>query len=500
VASPKSSSTTNQQRVSTGCAGLDDILGGGVPRNHLYLIEGDPGTGKTTLALQFLLAGAAAGEKGIYITLSESPEELAEVAESHNWLLDGISLVEMAPHNSGSIAEDEYTVFHPSDVELGDTIKSVLDRVESLNPTRVVFDSLSELRMLARESLRYRRQILALKRYFAGKDTTVLLLDDRTAEGNDLQLQSIAHGVIMLYGIEREYGAKRRRLEIRKMRGSRFREGFHDFTIEKGGVEVYPRLVAAEHRPHMHSALVRSGVKELDELFSGGIDSGTSTLLIGPAGTGKSTVALHYAYAAALRGENAAVYTFDETLQTMFKRCGGLGINLPEQMEKGRLTIEQVDPAELSPGEFVTRVRRSVTERNASVIVIDSLNGFMNAMPGEEFLILQLHEMLSFLNQQGVATIMTMAQHGMLGSTMNSPADVSYIADSVLLFRFYEALGAIHKALSVVKKRSGGHESSIRELSFLPGGIKVGAPLKEFHGVLTGVPSPLFRAEQGKPK
>ncbi len=485
------SSTSNVRLLSTGCAGLDDILGGGLTRNHLYLIEGDPGTGKTTLALQFLLEGVAAGEKGIYITLSESPKELDEVAESHNWSLDGVSLVEMAPHTSGSIAEDEYTVFHPSDVELGDTVKSILDRVEALNPSRVVFDSLSELRMLARESLRYRRQILGLKRYFAGKDCTVLLLDDRTAEGNDLQLQSIAHGVVMLHNLEREFGSKRRRLEVRKMRGSRFREGFHDYTIEKGGVQVYPRLVAAEHRPPMELAVVQSGIKELDDLFSGGIDFGTSTLLIGPAGSGKSTVALQYAYAAALRGQHAAVFTFDETLQTLFRRCETLGMDLSEQVRRGRLTVEQVDPAELSPGEFVTRVRGCVTTKDARVIVIDSLNGFLNAMPGEAFLILQLHEMLSFLNQQGVATIMTMAQHGMLGNTMTSPVDVSYIADSVLLFRFYEADGAIHKALSVVKKRSGSHESSIRELSFSSRGITVGRPLKDLHGVLTGVPSPL---------
>jgi circadian clock protein KaiC len=490
-----SSSARNDRHISTGCAGLDDILGGGLTRNHLYLIEGDPGTGKTTLALQFLLAGVAAGEQGIYITLSESPKELTEVAESHNWSLDGISLLEMAPHNSGTIAEDEYTVFHPSDVELGDTVKSVLERVEAHNPTRVVFDSLSELRMLARESLRYRRQILALKRYFAGKDTTVLLLDDRTAEGNDLQLQSIAHGVIMLHSLERDFGAKRRRLEVRKMRGSRFREGFHDYTIEKGGVQVYPRLVAAEHRPSVELSSVQSGIKELDDLLYGGIDFGTSTLLIGPAGSGKSTIALQYAYAAALRGQHAAVFTFDETLQTLFRRCETLGMNLTEQVGQGKLMVEQVDPAELSPGEFVTRVRGCVTRKDTRVVVIDSLNGFLNAMPGEASLILQLHEMLSFLSQQGVATIMTMAQHGMLGSAMMSPVDVSYIADSVLLFRYYEAQGAIHKALSVVKKRSGGHESSIRELSFSSRGITVGKPLKEFHGVLTGVPNPLRKAE-----
>lgn len=478
-------------RLSTGCSGLDDILGGGLIGQHLYLVEGDPGTGKTTLALQFLLAGVAQGEKGIYITLSESPKELTEVAKAHNWSLDGISLVEMAPHSSGSLVDDEYTVFHPSDVELGDTIKSVLEHVEALNPARVVFDSLSELRMLARESLRYRRQILALKRYFADKDTTVLLLDDRTAEGNDLQLQSIAHGVVMLQSLDRDFGVKRRRLEIRKMRGSKFREGYHDYTIETGGVRVYPRLIAAEHRPPVELTFVRSGVKELDQLFSGGIDFGTSTLMIGPAGTGKSTVALQYAYASALRGQHAAVFTFDETLQTMFRRCETLGMDLPEQIRRGQLSVEQVDPAELSPGEFVARVRSSVSNKDTRVIVIDSLNGFMNAMPGENSLILQLHELLSFLSQQGVATILTMAQHGMLGSTTNAPVDVSYIADSVLLFRYYEAQGAIHKALSVVKKRSGSHESSIRELSFSSSGIRVGEPLTDFHGVLTGAPTVL---------
>ncbi len=475
--------------VSTGCAGLDDILGGGLTGSHLYLVEGHPGTGKTTLALQFLLAGSKAGEKGLYITLSESPQELKEVAKSHNWSLDGISLLEMSTNNnSGSISEDEYTVFHPSDVELSDTIHSVLQAVESIKPTRIVFDSLSELRMLARESLRYRRQILALKRFFAGRDTTVLLLDDRTAEGNDLQLQSIAHGVIMLQSLEREFGVKRRRLEVRKMRGSKFREGFHDYTIETGGVHVYPRLVAAEHRPPVELTTVLSGVKGLDDLFSGGIDFGTSTLMIGPAGSGKSTIAIQYAHAAALRGEFAAVYLFDETIQTLFKRCETLGIDLQTQVDNGNMMIEQIDPAELSPGEFVSRVRRAVTDSKANVVVIDSLNGLLNAMPGEEFLILQVHEMLSFLNQNGVATILTMAQHGMFGSAMNAPVDVSYLADSVLLFRYYEAQGAIHKVLSVVKKRSGNHENTLRRLTFSANGVAVGPPLVGFEGILSGMP------------
>jgi circadian clock protein KaiC len=474
--------------VRTGIQGLDDVLHGGLPRNHLYLISGDPGTGKTTIAMQFLLEGIRQGEKGLYVTLSESKRELEEVAVSHGWELGQMQLVEMTPVVDDLSPEAQYTVFHPADVELADTVASVLRKVDEMQPARIVFDSLSELRMLARDPLRYRRQILSLKRHFAGRECTVLLLDDRTADGNDLQLQSIAHGVIMLQSLERDFGIKRRRLEIRKMRGAKFREGFHDFNIETGGVVVYPRLVAAEHKFALESRVISSGLEELDRLFGGGIDSGTSTLLMGPAGCGKSTISARYAVTAAERGENAAIFSFDETTSTLLKRAQGLGMNLEQHIADGRISIKQIDPAEMSAGEFVSQVRSAVEREGVSVVVLDSLNGFINAMPGEQFLMLQLHEMLSYLNQKGVATLFTMAQSGFVGTRMTSPIDVSYLADSVLLFRYFEAGGTVRQALSVVKKRSGSHERSIRELIFSAGSLKVGEPLAEFEGILTGNP------------
>ena len=474
-------------RVTTGIAGLDDILSGGLPSNHLYLVEGDPGTGKTTLALQFLLEGTRCGEKGLYVTLSESKHELLGVAASHGWSLDAIPIFEMTPQEEDLQPEAQYTVFHPSEVELADTMSQVLKQIDEIQPTRVVFDSLSELRMLARDSLRYRRQILGLKRYFGGRNCTALLLDDRTAEADDLQLQSIAHGVLMLQNLGRDFGINRRRLEVRKLRGSRFREGFHDYIIETGGVVVFPRLVAAEHRPDATREKVRSGLPELDGLWGGGIESGTSVVLMGPAGCGKSTIASLYATTAAERGDSAAIFTFDETLSTLIYRSKGLDIPIQKYIDSGKLLLRQLDPAELSPGEFVHSVRQLV-EAGAKIIVLDSLNGFMNAMPGEEFLTMQMHELLSYLNQQGVVTIITLAQHGLIGNAMNSPVDISYLADSVLLFRYFEAGGEVKQALSVLKKRSGKHERTIRELSFKDNRIQVGAPLHEFDGVLTGVP------------
>jgi circadian clock protein KaiC len=480
------------ERAASGIPGLDDILGGGFPSNHLYLVEGDPGTGKTTLALQFLLEGIAQGENALYVTLSESKRELEGVAASHGWDISKLPIYEMTPSEDDLSSDAQYTVFHPSDVELSDTTSAVLEQVERIRPQRVVFDSLSELRMLARESLRYRRQILALKHYFAGRNCTVLLLDDRTAEKNDLQLQSIAHGVIMMQSIEREFGVKRRRLEVRKMRGSRFREGFHDFNIQTGGVEVYPRLVASEHRTDVERTLVSSGVPALDQLLGGGIHSGTSTLLMGPAGCGKSTVAMRYVIASAQRGEKAVIFSFDETTATLLDRARGLGMDPEQHLGSARAPIEQVDPAEISPGEFVARAREAV-DGGARLLVLDSLNGFMNAMPGEDFLLLQLHELLSYLNQRGVATLMTLAQSGFVGSSMQTPIDVSYLADSVLLFRYFEAGGQVRQALSVVKKRTGAHERTIRELSFEAGGVVVGKALREFDGVLSGAPR--FRGE-----
>lgn len=477
-----------QVRVKSGVVGLDDILNGGLPINHLYLLEGDPGTGKTTVALQFLLEGARLGERCLYVTLSESKRELEGVAESHGWNLGQISIFEISPQDEDINPDGQYTVFHPSDVELAETTAAVLKRVDEVQPSRVVIDSLSELRMLARDPLRYRRQILGFKRYFAGRNCTVLLLDDRTAEGNDLQLQSIAHGVVKMQSLEREFGIKRRRLEVVKLRGSRFREGFHDYAIERGGVVVFPRLVASEHVPGHKIKQVLSGINELDQLLGGGLDSGTSTLLMGPAGCGKSSVAARYTSAAAERGEAAAIFTFDETLTTFLHRSAGLGIDIKRQLDDGRIHLFQVDPAEISPGDFVHQVRKLVEDKKIKVLVIDSLNGFMNAMPGEDFLMLQLHELLSYLNQQGVTTIITLAQHGFLGSTMASPVDVSYLADTVVLFRYYEAQGELRQALSVLKKRSGTHERSIRALAFGAGTLRVGPVLREFHGVMTGVP------------
>jgi circadian clock protein KaiC len=481
--------STSPRRIRTGIAGLDDILGGGLPQGHLYLVEGDPGTGKTTLALQFLLDGIRQGESVIYVTLSESRKELEEVARSHGWPTDSLNIFEMVPADEDLRPEAQYTVFHPSEVELADTITAILERVDATQPQRVVFDSLSELRMLARDPLKYRRQILALKRHFAGRNCTVLLLDDRTAEGqHDLQLQSIAHGVIMMQSLERDFGIKRRRVEVRKLRGSAYREGFHDYTIETGGISIYPRLIAAEHKPGFDRRPVPSGVKELDALFSGGIDTGTSTLFIGPAGCGKSTIALRYAVSSAERGEKAVIFTFDEALATLLERAKGLGMKLAPLLSNGSLEIQQIDPAEVAPGEFVSRIRRLVDEKHLRLVVLDSMNGFLNAMPHEQFLAMQLHELLSYLGQQGVATILTLAQHGFIGN-MQTSVDVSYLADTVLLFRYFEYAGAIRQALSVIKKRSGPHERTIRELIFAKGGISVGEPLKHFEGVLTGVPS-----------
>ena len=474
---------------ATGVHGLDSILGGGLARHHLYLVEGDPGTGKTTIAMQFLMEGVRHGQKGLYVTLSESASELLEIADSHDWSLDDINLFELVADETQLKPETQYTVFSPSEIELADTTNAVLAEVERLQPARVVFDSLSELRLLAGNSLRYRRQILGLKQYFAGRKCTVLLLDDRTAEGRDLQLESIAHGVIMLESVEREYGIKRRRLEVKKLRGSWFREGFHDYCIKHGGVEVYPRLVAAEHLLPFEPTQLKSGIEALDTLVGGGIDSGTSTLLMGPAGCGKSTVAVRYAVTTVEHGGNAALFAFDETLSTLMIRAKGLGLDLRKHVESKKLLLRQVDAAELSPGRFMHEVMDLVEKQDLKLLIVDSLNGFLNAMPGEKFLAMQLHELLAYLAQKGVATLMTLAQHGFVGANIDTPVDVSYLADTVLLFRYFEAAGEVRQALSVIKKRSGEHERTIRELVMKNGKISVGAALTDFDGVLTGAPA-----------
>ncbi len=431
------------------------------------------------------------GEKCLYITLSETKEELVAGAASHGWSLDNIEIVELIANQDDLDGESQVTMYHPSEVELTETTNMVLAAVEKTKASRIVFDSLSELRLLAQNSLRYRRQILALKQFFIGRKCTVLLLDDRTSEGSDLQLQSIAHGVISLEQLAPLYGAERRRLRVVKFRGTSFRGGYHDFAIRKGGLHVFPRLVASEHSEPFTAERIKSGVTALDTLLGGGPDRGTSTLLMGPAGSGKSTIAVQYAVAAAARGDHAVIFAFDESRATLDARTAALGIKFKAGTEAGELSVQQVDPAELSPGEFAWLVRESVERNNAKVIVIDSLNGYMNAMPEEQFLTAQLHELLTYLGRQGVTTLMVVAQHGMVGTEMQSPVDTSYLADSVVLLRYFEYAGKVKKAISVVKKRSGAHEESIRELRFDEKGIHLSEPLTQFRGILTGVPVPI---------
>jgi circadian clock protein KaiC len=472
--------------AATAVVGLDDVLVGGFARNRLFLLEGVPGSGKTTLALQFLRAAAGRGEPVLYVTLSETEEELRAVAASHGWTLDGLTIQELIPSEASLDPEEQYTLYHASEVELGATIKEIVTTVERLQPSCVVFDSLSELRLLAGSPLRYRRQILALKQFFAARGCTALLLDDLTATEQDLQVQSIAHGVVRLEQTHPDYGSERRRLRVVKYRGVRFRGGYHDYVIEPGGIRVFPRLVAAEHRRPIGRGRLASSVPELDALLGGGLEEGTSTLLVGAAGTGKSTLAAQFATAAASRGQRSALFVFDESPGTLMSRCDGLGLAFSSHVEAGRISLQQVDPAELSPGEFVNRIREAV-EAESKIIVIDSLNGYLNAMPGERFLTIQLHELLMYLGQQGVATILIAAHHGMIGGQMNTPVDASYLADSVILLRYFEAAAEVRQAISVVKKRGSKHERTIREFR-LDGGIRVGEPLREFRGILTGVP------------
>lgn len=474
--------------ISTGVPGLDDILAGGLRVGHLYLFDGDPGTGKTTLGIQFLLEGVRVGERVLYITLSESEKELRQVAKSHGWSLDGIDIFELLPLEETLKLEEQYTIFYPGEVELSETLKSILKRVEELRPARVVFDSLSELRLLAREQLRFRRQVLALKQYFAGRECTVLLLDDRTVHEDERDLQSIVHCVVRLENLERQYGSKRRRVQILKFRGVKFREGFHDYNIRTGGIELYPRLVAAEHRTEFPKQLIASGISQLDSLLGGGLNAGTSTLVMGPAGTGKSTLTLSYAAAAAESGHRVYFVMFDEDYAIVQERLQGLGMSIEHLVKSGKMLMENVDPSEVSPGHFVARCREEV-ENGASLVIIDSLNGFLAAMPSEEYLLMQLRELLAFLNNRGVTTIMVLAQYGILGNSMITPIDVSYLADTVLLLRYFETEGEVRQAVSVVKKRSGRHERAIRELRFGIDGIHVGRPLTDFHGILTGVPT-----------
>jgi circadian clock protein KaiC len=475
-------------KATTGIAGLDKILRGGFTRNRLYLIEGNPGTGKTTLALQFLLEGIRQGEKALYITLSETKEELKAVAHSHGWSLDELSIYDLRVPDNLLPEGGEYTLYHPSEIELGETTKAIFEEIERVQPSRVVFDSLSEMRLLARDSLRYRRQILALKQFFIGRQSTVLLLDDHTSIESDRQLESLVHGAILLESIVPGYGGTRRHLNILKFRGVNFIGGRHDFKIESGGVVLFPRLIASNHYTPFVRKTLSSGIDNLDSLTGGGLATGTATLIMGPAGTGKSSIAAQYLYAATKRGQKAAIFCFDESVSIMIDRSEGLGIKLAEQVDAGLCLIRQINPAELSPGEFSDLVCKSVEEFGAKIVVLDSLNGYNQAMPEDNFLTAHMHEMLAYLNQQGVLTILIVAQHGLVGSNMKPPVDLSYLADNVLLMRYFENAGRIYKAISVIKKRTGAHEEAIRELRLNSNGIHVGEELTKFQGVLTGVP------------
>jgi circadian clock protein KaiC len=476
------------QRAATGIPGLDDVLHGGFIRNRLYLIEGMPGSGKTTLALEFLMEGAKRGESVLYVTLSETIEEVRAVGQSHDWDLSAVHMRELGPPEGMLDAEQQYTVFHPSEIELSETTQKIISDVEKLNPSRIVFDSLSELRMLAGNPLRYRRQILALKQYFIGRGCTVLMLDDLTSGEHDINVQSICHGALMLEHTLPTFGVQRRRVSVTKYRGSAFRGGYHDYVIRRGGLDVFPRLVAAEHRRESRRDRLESGLAALDRLLGGGIERGTSTLVSGAAGTGKSSLASLFCASAAQRGENSSLFIFDESANTLFSRMAGLGVDLRPHVAQGRIVVTEVDPAQLTPGEFGFLIREAVEKHHSAVVVIDSLNGYLNSMPEEKFLIVQLHELLTYMGQQGVASLLIAAHQGMLGTQMNSPVDASYLADAAVMLRYFEADGEVRQAISVVKKRGGSHERTLREFRMHDGQIAVGEPLRHYRGVLSGIP------------
>jgi circadian clock protein KaiC len=478
---------SEQALVSTGNEQLDHVLGGGLPRNAMYLLQGVPGSGKTTLALQFLLEAARRGERTLYVTLSETREEIERVAASHGWDLGPLGMLELSAMKHLAEPAARQSMFHAAEVELHEVTAPILAEVDRLQASAVVVDSLSEIRLLSGELLRFRRQILALKQFFAARRATVLLLDDRTGDPGGSLLESLAHGVISLEKESPLYGRTRRRLSIEKLRGASFREGYHDFRIETGRLAVFPRLVSGEHRGRVVMEPLPSGVPELDALLGGGPDRGTSTLFMGPAGVGKSTLTAQYCVAAAARGERSAMFIFDESIDSVLARAASLRLPLREHVDAGRIVLRAVNPAELTAGEFSHAVREAVTKSSARVVVVDSLNGFLDSVPDEQFLTLHLRELLTYLNQQGVATFTVLTQHGLVADAARSPVDVSYLADNVVLLRYFEARGRIRQAISVFKKRSGVHERTVRELALGEGGVRLGPPLDGFHGLLGGV-------------
>ncbi|KAA0595352.1 AAA family ATPase [Azospirillum lipoferum] len=473
------------EKVQTGIPEFDLILRGGLPRGRIHLLEGAPGTGKTTIALQLLIQARNDGRKGLYITLSENAKELEATAASHGWSLDGLPVFDIVPIEAQ--LDRQQSVLYPSEVELGETVRLIIDRIERENPEVLVIDTVSELRLLAQDQLGYRRQILALKQYLQGRRCTSLVLDDLTHQNGDTDLHSLAHSVIVLEQIERTYGAARRRLRIAKMRGAEYQSGWHDFAITKTDVLVFPSLIAEEHKSDFEPRTMESGLPALDELMGGGLTQGTTTMLVGPSGVGKSSLALQYVTAAVERGEHAAYFSFDETFKTLGLRSLALGIDIEEAVHRERVGWHRANPSRLSPGQFVWQVRREVEDRKAGIVVIDSLNSYLSTMPEEQALSLQMHELLTYLNNKGVVTILILAQQGVISDVQN-PVDLSFMSDTVVLLRFFETGGEVRKAISVVKKRTGVHELSIREFRLFPNGMQVGPQLMDFRGVLTGVP------------
>ncbi|MCC8396679.1 circadian clock protein KaiC [Paraburkholderia sp. MMS20-SJTR3] len=478
--------TSTPARLASGIEGIDDILGGGLTPNRMYLVEGAPGTGKTTLALQFLLQGLEAGQSGLYIALSETREELLAIGASHGWDLSRFTIFEQLPEEELE-PQYEQSVLHPAEVELGESVRNVIQHVDELKPARIVLDSLSELRLLAENPLRYRRQILALKRHFSTRECTVLLLDDTSSVGSGIQLHSIVHGVISLDNVAHDYGGNRRRVRIAKMRGIKFREGYHDFTLNTGGLRVYPRLVAAEHHRQFDTQPLGTGTPGLDALLGGGLIPGTNALIIGPSGVGKTTTVVSCLITALNRGERCAYYVFDETLSTLISRCATLGMDLAPYVDSGLLTLRQIDPAEISPGELSSDVRNAVENEHVRYVAIDSLNAYLQAMPGERYLLLHMHEMLGYLNQQGVVTMLVLGQHGIIGE-VQTEVDISYLSDVVILFRYFEHHGEVLTAVTAVKSRANDHERTIRQFRLSRAGVEVGEALRDFEGVLSGLP------------